>query len=533
MKKNRFLLGFSTIVCTFIGLTSVVSCNHEEVIKEETVFHVTFDYGYDNKTDQVEVKLGEKVTKPSDPIREGYEFTYWSLDGEEYNFDNYVTKDITLLANYEKLPEKYTVTFDYGYDNKITEVEVTEGEKVTKPSDPIREGYEFTYWSLNGEEYDFDSVISNDITLLANYEEIPPSKCTVVFDYGYDDKTISSTVDKGSKVESPTVEERDTYIFKYWTLDGEIFDFDTLVESNITLVANWAEPITFESEDATFSFQEKIETPNDNRASGGRSVSCLYSTAGDTITFDVYSEKETSSVLGIYCNTVDAFNFEESFKLMINGEQKIIGQTTGTGWDGTGDGAYYDFRKPVVVKDVKLNAGWNTVALEVVDNMKSSTNFDRLTITSIDKISGSAQTFEAENAQINSEVTTIENSVRASNGQYVGNFNNKGDTITFEFESDTEASGKLGIDINLNDPIDLKNYFKITLNDKEITMPAVTNKYWSGNLYDEFGHLIKNNIELIKGANVLTFEIICDSTEAANGKLNFDRIALFSSSILK
>ena len=63
----------------------------------------------------------KKISKPLNPTKEGYKFVKWVTEnGDEYNFDNLVTKSIRLYAEYEAIPEntlrtinKYdTVDFD-------------------------------------------------------------------------------------------------------------------------------------------------------------------------------------------------------------------------------------------------------------------------------------------------------------------------------------------------------------------------------------------------------------------------------------
>lgn len=60
------------------------------------------------------IKQGEKVTKPSDPVREGYQFKGWSTkqDGTEndlYDFDTPVTQSMVLYAVWEPVETTYTV----------------------------------------------------------------------------------------------------------------------------------------------------------------------------------------------------------------------------------------------------------------------------------------------------------------------------------------------------------------------------------------------------------------------------------------
>ena len=76
--------------------------------------------------------------------------------------------------NGQKYPEtkKYTVTFNTDGGNEISSKEVNEGEKVEKPENPTKEGYTFVKWQLNGEDYDFETVVTGNIELKAVWEKV-------------------------------------------------------------------------------------------------------------------------------------------------------------------------------------------------------------------------------------------------------------------------------------------------------------------------------------------------------------------------
>ena len=67
-------------------------------------YTVTFDVN-GTKSEQI-VKYGGKVDKPENPSVEGYTFDGWKLNGEAFDFDNYVmgTSDITITAAFEEIP---------------------------------------------------------------------------------------------------------------------------------------------------------------------------------------------------------------------------------------------------------------------------------------------------------------------------------------------------------------------------------------------------------------------------------------------
>lgn len=64
-------------------------------------------------------------------------------------------------------------------------------------------------------------------------------KFTVSFDTGCDITIPSQTINKNSVVQVPTEPKRDGYVFEGWYLNGSIYNFNTPVLSNITLVAKW------------------------------------------------------------------------------------------------------------------------------------------------------------------------------------------------------------------------------------------------------------------------------------------------------
>lgn len=95
MKKTLIVL-----MLVLLSAVLVVSCDDSS----KKVYKVTFDSNGGSDVAAVEVKEGEKVTKPADPEKAGYELTKWTTDeeGEEvYDFESPVTSDITLYAQWK------------------------------------------------------------------------------------------------------------------------------------------------------------------------------------------------------------------------------------------------------------------------------------------------------------------------------------------------------------------------------------------------------------------------------------------------
>ena len=66
---------------------------------------------------------------------------------------------------------KYTVKFNTQGGTTISPVKVNSGSKVTRPSNPTRNGYAFLGWLLDGKSYDFKKAVTKDITLVASWKK--------------------------------------------------------------------------------------------------------------------------------------------------------------------------------------------------------------------------------------------------------------------------------------------------------------------------------------------------------------------------
>lgn len=226
-----------------ITVTYTFTVQDAPAVEQHTV---TFDYAHDGKTTSVKTDDGKPVGQPKDPVREGYEFTGWLLDGEPYDFNSPVTKDLTLTAGWKAVtpkPETHTVTFDTGEGSPTPTQTVESGKTVTTPKDPTRQGYEFAGWTLDGEPYDFGTPVTRDLTLKAMWEKTDePATAihTIRFTTGNSpDTTI--TVKDGQTVPRPKDPTRDGWKFTGWyAADADTpYDFTRPVITDLTLTARW------------------------------------------------------------------------------------------------------------------------------------------------------------------------------------------------------------------------------------------------------------------------------------------------------
>jgi len=156
--KNTLKVIFSIVVIIVIILLLLRSCGSRK-------YDVTFK---DNNKSLFVLTSNGKIIKPRDPVKKGYRFAGWYLGDELFDFDTKISGDIVLHAKWEGIG-KNKITFDFNDGKNKSTLEV-EGS-VRKPGDPLREGYKFIGWYNGNKLFDFDSDITEDITLVAKWEK--------------------------------------------------------------------------------------------------------------------------------------------------------------------------------------------------------------------------------------------------------------------------------------------------------------------------------------------------------------------------
>lgn len=111
------------------------------------------------------------MTRPEDPVRDGFVFLGWFLNDEEFDFETAITENINLVAKWEDASQVMNVKFMDGVEEYLV-IPVVSGAKVEKPEDPVKEGFVFVAWQLDGVDFDFDTEIEENIVLVAKWEEV-------------------------------------------------------------------------------------------------------------------------------------------------------------------------------------------------------------------------------------------------------------------------------------------------------------------------------------------------------------------------
>lgn len=143
---------------------------------------------------------------------------------------------ILCLVSCEYISDIATVTFDLNGAGNTWTVGVKNGEKISEPTTPSRNGYVFEGWYLGEEKFDFSTPITKNIKLIAKWA---PKSPIVTFDSNGGTEVSSIQLDYGTKLTLPSNPTREGYYFLGWTFDENIFNSETLITNNITLRALW------------------------------------------------------------------------------------------------------------------------------------------------------------------------------------------------------------------------------------------------------------------------------------------------------
>ena len=342
-----------------------------EYIKVNT-YTVTFNSDGGSKVDSQKVKETKTAKKPEEPTKDGYVFDAWYLNNVEYDFKEKVTKNITLKAKWieDKNLKRYTVTFNSDGGSKVNNQTVIENKKVTKPTNPTKNGYIFVEWQLDGETYDFSNKVTSDITLKATWKQLITRTVRFNLDGGSCTNCSTQTVVDGTKATKPSDPTRANYVFTGWD-----FDFNKAITSDVTIKATWKQTVTH-----TVRFD----------LDGGSCTNCSTQTVvdGTKITkpsdptranyvftgwnFD-FSTSITSDIT-IKANWRPLNEYTVSFNT--NGGTTYNNQTVKEGGKATNPGTPtrsgytfagwdYDFNR-VVTSNITINAKWNEIVYTII-----------------------------------------------------------------------------------------------------------------------------------------------------------------------
>ncbi len=213
-------------------------------------YTVSFESNGGSSVAAIKQNYGTTVAEPAKPTRTGHIFAGWYTDAAlttAWNFSaDTVIANMTLYAKWTTVTNKCTVSFNSSGGSSVDSQAISNGDKVTKPSDPTRTGYTFAGWYTDAAlttawNFSADTVIAN-MTLYAKWTTVT-NKCTVSFNSSGGSSVDSQAISNGDKVTKPSDPTRTGYTFAGWYSDEALttaWDFAIgTVSCDITLYAKW------------------------------------------------------------------------------------------------------------------------------------------------------------------------------------------------------------------------------------------------------------------------------------------------------
>jgi len=180
--------------------------------------------------------------------------------------------------------EQYIVRFDSAGGSDVEEQTVRTGERVEEPVEPTRSGFIFIEWLLDGETFDFSTRIRKNLTLVASWQRVANADeifHTIKFNSNGGSAVLEQSIPTGEKATVPTVPVRSGYKFDGWYSGDSLFNFDSVIMSDLELTARWTRT-------------GEVNEPGNNGGSG--EVATTEFKVGDRVRIvGAYAESSTST----------------------------------------------------------------------------------------------------------------------------------------------------------------------------------------------------------------------------------------------
>ena len=303
-----------TIDVTVYELSVNVNNNDYGTVSESSI-NVINGETFTTSGSTLTVSDGRDVTTSKKDIT-GYTttFTGWSTNTGTINQDTLVT------ANYTRVIISYIVTFDTDGGSNVPSQTIDHGSKVTKPSDPTKEGYSFDKWYTDDTyetEFDFENTtITKTTTIYGKFNELL-STYTVTFDTDGGSSVSDIIVNQGDSIDTLPTTTKDDYIFDGWY--ENLTDTNSVSEpytptSDIELKAKWSKIICKKG--------TSLYTNECNSANGS---GCRMKYAeGETITYGSIVSSDTFVGGDTLICDVDGTGYNEKFYYLRTIDDKAV-----------------------------------------------------------------------------------------------------------------------------------------------------------------------------------------------------------------
>ena len=309
-KKTKYLLLVLVLIPVSIFAISpsiVVTITNELDLFDKVVVTYTDEDGQEI----IEViKYGEKMEKPEDPLKDGYNFIGWFIGDNEFNFDSDIITDKELTPKYELIEYDIVYDLDGGSVSSSNPLKYTIETDTFTLNNPTKDGSTFDGWTGTGID-----TKSNNVTIEKGSFENRSYKAHWIIDKyiityhsnggGEFDNSYKDYDEQLGSLPNPT---KDGYSFDGWyTEEGLVnkVSSTTKVTDNMNLYAKWTAnkyTINFDGNESTSGSTDSVECTYDESCTltlnGYKKMGYSFDGWAETIDGEVVFE-DNSSVTNI------------------------------------------------------------------------------------------------------------------------------------------------------------------------------------------------------------------------------------------
>ena len=420
MKQSKRLKALALALCLGVSLFSLAACGDSAKPSGSSAPGESQQQSGGNTAEVDSIEVTTKPAKTDYFVGDAYDFTGGVItvtykDGSTAEVpmtDPNVTfsateatavgnKSVTVYYGEEKASVRFTVTeqgfmvtFNYNYDGapEAETVSVSKNSAVEAPTAPTPDGYTFYSWYTDPTcttEYSFDTIVTADTTLYAQWQEDGAAYHTCTLDlnyYGCKPSAFAQIVKDGEPVRTPeTAPVRTDYSFGGWFTDAACtaaYDGTQGVTADTTLYAKWDKTKTGES---TYTFEAEltdltgksgpgfsgtsaetnmIVSQEGMGASGDRYISYLYQ-MGNSVEFYIYSDEAVSDVTFVASLSAEMADFTidpSNYTISVNDEPISYSAISFTNVPtSTNDGKCLPFADYTIATNLSLKQGANVI----------------------------------------------------------------------------------------------------------------------------------------------------------------------------
>ncbi|MDO9630100.1 MAG: InlB B-repeat-containing protein [Acholeplasmataceae bacterium] len=187
---------------------------------------------------------GVSIAAPANPTKIGNTFSGWYTNQNLtslYVFTTMPEASMTLYAKWT--PNSYTITFQTNGGSILETIDNFYGAIIEAPINPTKDQHTFIGWYKDSEyteAFEFTTMPDSNIMIYAKWET---SEVTIIFESEGGSAVLPIHLAPGASVDAPTNPTKEGYLFSGWFTSIEsidLYSFDVMPNSNITLFADWA-----------------------------------------------------------------------------------------------------------------------------------------------------------------------------------------------------------------------------------------------------------------------------------------------------